>query len=842
MSRAMPVVSCVLTVVQLAGAQCAPQWHPVSAGVDGVRCTALWDPDGAGPLAQVLVVGGAFASVGTVAAANIAMRDLTTGAWAPLGAGTNGEVDEIVVLPSGELVAAGAFTVAGGVAANRIASWNGASWAPLAGGVGQGVAGLAVAASGQLVACGSSGGTSYVATWDGLGWSSLPSPVSPGQGSLRCVTTMPNGDVVAGSAGTLGGSTTLGTPASVTRWNGAAWTTIASFAPTQPLDYRAVTALAVDAAGNLLIAGRLGAFQALASWNGASVVMPNGSPAGTASSLLPLANGDVLVGGSFGSPAGSGPAVYRYNAGFTALAGLSGTASSLLELPAGHALAAGGLRIGGDAALAVWNGTTWQGVDQRPVPDATVRALAPLPGGGFVAGGEFTWVGGALVNGIATWNGTAWSGLGTGPSTSFNHTIVAVTVDATGAIVAGGATQGGPARWNGTSWSPLGPSLGSNVSIHCLTTTPAGDVVAGGTFTNAGGVGANCVVRWDGAAWHALGAGIGQPNPGWLAWVYAMATLPNGDLVVTGEFGTAGGSPAANIARWDGAAWHALGAGLAGRGHALAVLPNGDLVVGGSFPSAGGVAVNNIARWDGAAWHPLGAGLQQPIGTTLAVHALAALPDGDVVAGGHFALAGGVPARCIARWNGSSWSPLAAAIGAPVPHESKVHALSWTGDGLIAGGYLTSLDGVASPYVATLATPCAASTVLAGAGCAGSAGPNALAATALPWTGGTFAALGTGMPATSVAVAVYGFQPLAIPLASLLPQGQSGCSLLASPDVLLAALPSNGVLATLLAIPDVPALAGTTVHHQIAAVELGPTGALLAVTSTNALQLTIGSF
>ena len=44
--------------------------------------------------------------------------------------------------------------------------------------------------------------------------------------------------------------------------------------------------------------------------------------------------------------------------------------------------------------------------------------------------------------------------------------------------------------------------------------------------------------------------------------------------------------------------------------HQLAEMPNGDLVLGGSFWIAGGAAVNRIVRWDGASWHGFGSGVQ----------------------------------------------------------------------------------------------------------------------------------------------------------------------------------------------------------------------------------------
>lgn len=58
---------------------------------------------------------------------------------------------------------------------------------------------------------------------------------------------------------------------------------------------------------------------------------------------------------------------------------------------------------------------------------------------------------------------------------------------------------------------------------------PNGDVVAGGAFTTAGGVSANQVARWNGSAWSAIGAGTDGP-------VYAVAASPNGYLVASGSF------------------------------------------------------------------------------------------------------------------------------------------------------------------------------------------------------------------------------------------------------------------------------------------------------------------
>jgi hypothetical protein len=151
----------------------------------------------------------------------------------------------------------------------------------------------------------------------------------------------------------------------------------------------------------------------------------------------------------------------------------------------------------------------------------------------------------------------------------------------------------------------------------------------------------------------------GEGVPGILGIAYAATTWdPDGPgpqqprLVIGGSLSVAGSAAASNIAMWDGTSWASLGSGTNQQVFALAAMPNGDLIAGGAFTAAGGQAANFIARWDGANWSPLSTGVDST------VQSLALLPGGDLVAGGFFTTAGGAPANRIARWNGSSWSSL----------------------------------------------------------------------------------------------------------------------------------------------------------------------------------------
>jgi hypothetical protein len=121
--------------------------------------------------------------------------------------------------------------------------------------------------------------------------------------------------------------------------------------------------------------------------------------------------------------------------------------------------------------------------------------------------------------------------------------------------------------------------------------------------------------------------------------------MPNGDLIATGAFESAGGMPAAGIARWNGSTWSALGTGITGSAGPVAILTSSDLIVGGDFTSAGGVPCNNIARWNGSSWSALGTG------TDGQVESLAWLEHGDLAVGGQFSSAGGVNANNIAVYS-----------------------------------------------------------------------------------------------------------------------------------------------------------------------------------------------
>ena len=164
------------------------------------------------------------------------------------------------------------------------------------------------------------------------------------------------------------------------------------------------------------------------------------------------------------------------------------------------------------------------------------------------------------------------------------------------------------------------------------------------------------------------------------------------------------------------------------------------------------------------------------------------------------------------------------------------------GDLVVAGGFLTMVGSVSANNIARLTTTCPATVTSSGTSCTGSAGQNVLTANNLPWTGSTFRATATGMTNNALAVSLVGLTTQSVALSSLLPQGVAGCTLDVSTESVQLLLPTAGSVDTQLAIPNTMAFAGVILHHQVVAAELNAQNNITAVTSTNTLTLTIGTF
>ena len=353
-----------------------------------------------------------------------------------------------------------------------------------------------------------------------------------------------------------------------------------------------------------------------------------------------------------------------------------------------------------------------------PGSEPSVLAFADDGEGGLYVAGNFQNIDGVAVQGIAQWTGTGWRSIGGIEGDNRARVEALLLLEDGTLVVAGvfdraigptGATvaAGGLARWDGESWHSLGQLERSQfVSGMSLALAEADGVLyVGGQFTSITNLDGSTtdepgLARWTGAAWESFG-GPGGFFGGEAGQVYALETLPNGDLLVGAGGSTAFRDAQGNeipgargIARWNGEAWSAVGQGLNGVGAtashvgAIHVDGDGEVVIGGAFAevsqsNGSNLSVRNVARWDGTEWTSLGGiglevrGLAEANGALYAVGSFRTIvqPDGTEV-----------QAIGTARWTGSSWEALPGSYG-------EGAAVFPYGDGVVVGWSGNEFDG-----------------------------------------------------------------------------------------------------------------------------------------------------
>ncbi len=838
-SAALLVVPCVL--VPLA-AQCDPAWAP-SSGVPGLTGPAydlaVWDPDGPGPAAEQILIAGSFRAAGDLAAQNLVAYDPATGRWTEFGSGVNlaatALLSESTAATPGAFVVGGAFSGAGGVPAANIARWDGSAWQPLGGGLGtpvfNTVQALARLPNGDLLAGGffqvpGPGAIANLAVWDGERWASFAGGAND---RVRDLLLLPNGDLLAAGDFTVIGSTAV---SYLARWDGARWSAVGG-----GID-GVVEDLALAPNGDVVVAGRFrrvgGSLVAngIARWDGAAwSALGSGVAVGFQVSAVDFeASGELWATGHFSSIDGVvAQAVARWDGAVWSPLGGG------LTNPASFALGNAILRVGGAtwvagafaaaggqgaAHLAVWRGSGggWQRLGDG-FSGPVYGGLARRDGSLVTAGAFRTAPGGIDARYIAERDPAGrWHALGSGLD---EPAAVAIELSNGDLLCGGSFTRAGGtpassiARWDGSQWSAWSGDVFDG-SVDALVELPNGHVVAAGFFRSINGRPFARVARWDGSSWQPMGQGFTGP-------VRCLAVLPGGDVVAGGAFRTA--SNALNLARWDGARWVALGgADFDLDVRALLVAGDGTLYAGGRFRTVGGVFFERMARWDGSTWSPVGNGF------AFDVHALAELPNGDLVA------AGGVGAQ---RWDGSAWTSLG--VGGPIDPVQFLAMQPTTGR-LAIGGLIFAAGGRSSPWFAELVAPCVGSATRLAGGCPSSGGANRLYAEEAPWVGGTYVSRGTGLPVSASVAVAFGIGTASVPLRNLFPAGVAGCDLLVTTEVVSVAPSTAGVVELRVPVPADPALAGSRLFQQLIVLERGSGGGIVAVTSSNPLDLRVGWF
>lgn len=241
-----------------------------------------------------------------------------------------------------------------------------------------------------------------------------------------------------------------------------------------------------------------------------------------------------------------------------------------------------------------------------------------------------------------------------------------------------GATPGDPLDGEWLAGFALPGPSGFGAQVFTALVTTDGATVVAGTFGEIGGTPVANVARFDGATWTAMGTSLPEG-------VRALAIDSAGTLIAGGDF--------PNLYAFDGAEWNARAGEIVGSVGALAA-QNGSLLVGGAFDDAGGSGAASLARYDEGAWSAIdGADVIGTVRTVFVVDA------GSFCIGGAFTDVGATPAANVACEEGGTWAQL----GDGVPGEVNVLTRDLAGD-WIAGGTLTYvIDAMTGEYEAGLA-------------------------------------------------------------------------------------------------------------------------------------------
>jgi len=398
------------------------------------------------------------------------------------------------------------------------------------------------------------------------------------------------------------------------------------------------------------------------------------------------ADGRILVGGNFtqlGNESGSLFLLSSTGAidpGFRSSIQVPGTVSSIALQPDGKIVVGGnfheiGAAVADNLARLHVDGTLDAAFTNQCRTDKPVYNVKVQTDGKLVVGGAFTKVGGVQRTAVARLLATGDIDPGFNsntlvtPSLGYASQAVVKTVLplADGSIWVGGSFRNavggyGLAKATATGVPDLSVTVPLTGVVNTLYQQTDGNIVVGGDFTGLGGVSTLNLARM---------SSNGSPDFGFVSsgvydpFYQVMAVLQQADnkLLVGGFFPPVSGiSSSLRRLELNGNIDYTFNSNTAVRyARALALQPNGDVLVGGEYVESviTGPAVPPRVVWAGVslisntgqvvsnfnlAQGAVGAPYNQA-----AVEALAKQPDGKVLVGGYFAMAGGQPHLSLAR-------------------------------------------------------------------------------------------------------------------------------------------------------------------------------------------------
>ncbi|NJM06102.1 hypothetical protein HC891_07710 [Candidatus Gracilibacteria bacterium] len=359
-------------------------------------------------------------------------------------------------------------------------------------------------------------------------------------------------------------------------------------------------------------------------------------------------------------------------------------------------------------AAGVYGGALDPSFDPGVGPDGPVSDIALQPDGHVIIAGSFTSVGGVARGRLARLDATGALDPNYAVGAGADGPIYDIAALADGTLLIAGnfsSYDGVPrarvARLDssGALDPSFDPGLGPSAAVLALAPLSNGDLLIGGTFTSVGGVARGRLARLDASGALDLSyASDAGANHG----VQSLAPLPDGSLLIAGDFTTYNGVPRGRVARLlpGGTLDPSFDPGIGPDGavYAVASGPAGSAVIAGSFRTISGVSRPAVARL--AANGLLDPGFAAPDTIAGWGQALFVDPDGGVLVGGVRAVGAGLTNGVVQLEPDGSLTPGQTGAGGA---SDSILALARQPDGqIVVAGRFTLYDSEPRARVARL--------------------------------------------------------------------------------------------------------------------------------------------
>jgi hypothetical protein len=320
----------------------------------------------------------------------------------------------------------------------------------------------------------------------------------------------------------------------IERWNGTAWKTVTSPAPSGATS----TYLSAVSAASATDAWAAGYYQ---------------NSSGTQVPLILHWNGTAWK--TVTSPAPSGAT----SSGLNGLSAVSATDAWAV----GSYFNSGGVQV---PLTEHWNGTAWKTVPSPAPSGATSTNLDAVSADSATD----AWAAGRYVNSsnvweplIMRWNGTAWKRAASpAPSEATTSLLNGLSAhSATDAWAAGSYqnSSGAPVplteRWNGTAWKTVtspAPSGATSIDVSAVSAVSAADAWVAGYYQNSSGTQVPLIMRWNGTAWKTVTSPA--PSGATSSGLNGVSAVSAADAWAAGTYNDSGVIKTL-IMRWNGTAW-----------------------------------------------------------------------------------------------------------------------------------------------------------------------------------------------------------------------------------------------------------------------------------------------